>query len=205
MRSTHGILVSISHSQALDKLSRLNTPSPSRTSRSPLPPLMSSTSSNSGSTSRLTSHSHSYSMPDDGGGRSREVAQSGSETERESQHMSYSSDDQSATPPSSTFQAPSVASAPNWRRRRPSDSSPPPYARSRTSSPGPSTMKKRVSLALITSNDEDVTSAALAAVASLRQSPTSSNGKKSRQPLPREFRDSKRSSLDGRVSVVSAV
>ena len=39
------------------------------------------------------------------------------------------------------------------------------------------------------SDDEDVTAAALAAVASSRRSPTA--GKKGRQPLPREFRDRK--------------
>src|SRR5882762_163636 len=183
MRSTDVPPASFLTLQALDKLSRLNTPSPSRASRSPLPPLMSSTS-NVGSTSRLTSPTYSYLVPDDGGGRSQEVTLSGSETERESQHhLSYSSDDQSATPPSSMSQVLSGASAPSWRRRRLSNSSPPPYVRSRTSSPGPSIVKKKVSLALATPDSKDVTSAALAAVASLRQSPTSSNGKKNRQPL----------------------
>ena len=46
-------------------------------------------------------------------------------------------------------------------------------------------------------NDYDVAEAALAAVASSRRSPTGS--KRARQPLPREFRNIGRRSLDGRV------
>lgn len=50
-------------------------------------------------------------------------------------------------------------------------------------------------------NDHDVTETALAAVASSRRSPPGS--KKTRQPLPREFRDRERRSLDGRVGGMS--
>jgi hypothetical protein len=49
-------------------------------------------------------------------------------------------------------------------------------------------------------NRQDVTEAALAAVASTRRSPT--ENRRSRQPLPREFRDRERRSLDGRVGFV---
>lgn len=38
-------------------------------------------------------------------------------------------------------------------------------------------------------DDRDILTSALAAVASSRRSPGSGSGKKSRQPLPREFRD----------------
>lgn len=48
-------------------------------------------------------------------------------------------------------------------------------------------------------DEEDVTAAALAAVASSRRSPTSSGGKKTRQPLPREFRERDRRGSDGKV------
>ncbi|KAI0064103.1 hypothetical protein BV25DRAFT_340956 [Artomyces pyxidatus] len=206
---------------ALDKLtsmSRLNTPSPSassRASRSPLPALTSvSGASNEGSSSRLPSHSHSNSAP---GGRHRSHTLSGSETERESQRgpssasYSYSSDDQSVTPPSSVSR---VYPSESIRRRRislpESPSKPKRESHSRTSSPGPSqrTPRKRVSMAMSPA-DQDmdfagdethaITAAALAAVASLRRSPTSS-GKKTRQPLPREFRETKKASSDGRAS-----
>lgn len=49
------------------------------------------------------------------------------------------------------------------------------------------------------SDDEDVTAAALAAVASSRRSPTGSAGKNGRQPLPREFRDRKTSDAKVRI------
>lgn len=45
---------------------------------------------------------------------------------------------------------------------------------------------------------DDVASAALAAVSASRRSPTIGNSSRARQPLPREFRDSVRRSLDGR-------
>ncbi len=51
------------------------------------------------------------------------------------------------------------------------------------------------------SDDEDVTAAALAAVASSRRSPT--GNKKGRQPLPREFRD--RPDPDEKVSLYHCV
>jgi hypothetical protein len=62
----------------------------------------------------------------------------------------------------------------------------------RDPSPGPSHgPQKRVSMtgALSDNASHDVTSAALAAVASSRRSPTGNGNRRSRQPLPREFRD----------------
>ncbi|KAI0269973.1 hypothetical protein BC834DRAFT_580864 [Gloeopeniophorella convolvens] len=183
---------------ALDKLSsmRLNTPSPSQSSRA-------SRSPNTAATSSAASSS---------GARSRSVdpTLSGSETERESgASYSYSSDDQSVTPPSSVSQA---YSALEGRLRRTSLPTSPSKSRvassNRSFSPGPSqrTPKKRVSIMSMPDPDvhgeddpHDVTSAALAAVASLRRSP-SSGGKKIRQPLPREFHESRRANSDGRTS-----
>jgi hypothetical protein len=180
--------------QALNKLSsmRLNTPSPpqpSRSSRSPNRPV---------SSSALASTSI----------RSRSVdpaALSGSETEREpAAHHSNSSDDQ-VTPPST------VSHVLDARLRRISLPVSPSKGKvalsTRSFSPGPSqrTPKKRVSIMSMPDPEADehdphaVTSAALAAVASLRRSPGSS-GKKNRQPLPREFLEPRRSSSDGRVS-----
>lgn len=49
-------------------------------------------------------------------------------------------------------------------------------------------------------NAEDVTTAALAAVASSRRNPSNSN-RRTRNPLPREFRDKDRRSMDGKVSI----
>ncbi|KAI0249068.1 hypothetical protein BJV78DRAFT_1156100 [Lactifluus subvellereus] len=193
---------------ALNKLSsmRLNTPSPpqsSRSSRSPRPPVSTLASGSSASASTST--------------RSQSVepaALSGSETEREpGASYSYSSDDQSVTPPSSVSQAYSVPDARLRRTSLPASPSKGKVASStRSYSPGPPqrTPKKRVSI-LSTLGPEpldehepnDVTSAALAAVASLRHSPGSSgngSGKKNRQPLPREFREPRRASSDGRAS-----
>lgn len=207
---------------ALNKLSsfsRLTTPSPanSRASRSPLPSIhASSSSSSSSAASRVSSHSHSHSAP-----MTRQYdralqydsALSGSETERESQRAptpshsnsrsnsrSYgsSSPERSSTPPPST----------STRERR--TSAPASPLRSRQSSPTPShTPRKRVSIASALSvprddSSYDVTSAALAAVASSRRSPTGTGSvnRRSRQPLPREFRDGDRvRTLDGRTSV----
>lgn len=201
---------------ALNKLSsfsRLSTPSPanSRTSRSPLPPIhASSSSSSSSAASRISSHSHSHSAPTT---RQYDRALSGSETERESQRAptpSYSSShsnsrsygssspERSSTPPRST----------GTRERRTSTPASP--VRSRQPSPTPShTPRKRVSIAsaLSVPRDDasyDVTSAALAAVASSRRSPTGTGSvnRRSRQPLPREFRDGDRvRTLDGRTSI----
>lgn len=192
--------------QALDKLSsRLNTPSPTHTSRSPNAP---SSSTSTTTSSRLSSHSHSQSAPQ----VQRSDTLSGSETERESLRAptpsrsdsnsnSYrsSSPERSSTPlsVSNSSQRPRLISAPSSPRK------------TRQASPGPSrTPRKRVSMAGAISvhgvesgrysrNDHDVTEAALAAVASSRRSPTSN--KKSRQPLPREFRGGERRSVDGRV------
>ena len=160
-------------------------------SASPLPPLTGSSSS-----SRLSYNSH------DPGGRHRDSTRSGSETERESHHStSYSSDDQSLTPPSTAAQPPrpKTSTAPSSPTKAHHS------GRSRVFSPGASTnnkpIRKRVSVTDSERESEredenDVTVAALAAVASLRRSPTSTSiGRRSRQPLPREFRD-----RDGRVS-----
>lgn len=192
--------------QALDKLSsRLHTPSPTHTSRSPNAP---SSSTSTASSSRLSSHSHLQSAPQ----VQRNDTLSGSETERESLRAptpsrsesnsnSYrsSSPERSSTPPSVS----------NSRQRRRLISTPTSPEKTRQASPGPSrTPRKRVSMANAISaqglesgrynrNDHDVTEAALAAVASSRRSPTGS--KRSRQPLPREFRDKERRSLDGLV------
>ncbi|KAI0322379.1 hypothetical protein OF83DRAFT_799367 [Amylostereum chailletii] len=192
---------------ALDKLSsmsRLNTPSPTfsraSSSRSPNPPSGAPSSSSSSSSSRVTSHSHAHSFPT---GRHGENTLSGSETEREShQSYSHSSDDQSATPPSTI----SHTSA-SMRLRRISLPESPHRPKSRASSPQTQrTPRKRVSLVsapdrssyLADDDEPDVTVSAMAALASMRRSPTGSNGKKSRQPLPREF--TSMSGSDGRAS-----
>ncbi|KAG9311202.1 hypothetical protein JVU11DRAFT_8277 [Chiua virens] len=183
---------------ALDKLSsRLNTPSPTRTSRSPNAP---SSSVSTVSSSRLSFHSHSQSIPQ----LQRNATLSGSETERESLRAptpSRSDSDSHSYRSSSPERSSSPPSASSSRPRSPE---------TRQASPGPSrTPRKRVSIASVVSiqdadsgrynrNDHDVTETALAAVASSRRSPT---GKKSRQPLPREFRDRERRSLDGRNSI----
>ncbi len=177
---------------------RLNSPPPpqsSHTSRSPNPPISSSV---------LASTSTSI--------RARSVepaALSGSETEREPvAHHSNSSDDQSVTPPSSVSQAYSALDARLRRISLPASPSKGKVALSmRSFSPGPlqRTPKKRVSIMSMPDPEghehdpNDVTSAALAAVASLRRSPGSS-GKKNRQPLPREFLEPRRANSDGRVS-----
>ncbi|KIJ17565.1 hypothetical protein PAXINDRAFT_167568 [Paxillus involutus ATCC 200175] len=196
---------------ALDKLSsRLNTPSPpssSRASRSPLPPP--SSSSSVASSSRLSSHSHSHSVPQP---RHNDTL-SGSETERESLRAptprsdSNSHSYRSSSPELST--TPPLALDSRQRHRRTSEPASP--DKTRQASPGPSrTPRKRVSMASAMSapgaesgrysvNRQDVTEAALAAVASTRRSPT--ENRRSRQPLPREFRDRERRSLDGRNSI----
>ncbi len=176
---------------------RLNSPSPpqsSHSSRSPNPP-SALASSVSASTSIRS--------------RSVEPALSGSETEREpGAHHSNSSDDQSVTPPSSVSQAYSALDGRLRRISLPVSPSKGKVALStRSFSPGPlqRTPKKRVSIMSMPDPEvhehdpHDVTSAALATVASLRRSPGSS-GKKNRQPLPREFLEPRRTSSDGRVS-----
>ncbi|KAI5981726.1 hypothetical protein EDD15DRAFT_2523172 [Pisolithus albus] len=191
---------------AIDKLtsfSRLNTPSPSgssRLSRSPgCNPLASASTSSLTSTSH---HSHPASMS--ASDRRRADTLSGSETERESFRA-----------PTPSHSTPSAPSSPD---------------KARQASPGPSrTPRKRTSLASTTSapvgpldadreryryhahersnaNENDITDAALAAVASARQSPidtatAGTSSRRSRQPLPREFRDGIRRSLDGQTSI----
>ncbi|KAI0301221.1 hypothetical protein B0F90DRAFT_1817223 [Multifurca ochricompacta] len=184
---------------ALDKLSsmRLNTPSPSQSSHS----------SHSPNPAAGTSASAASST------RSRSVEPtvlSGSETEREpGASYSNSSDDQSVTPPSSVSHALSILEGRLRRTSLPaSPSKGKAVSSTRSYSPGPPqrTPKKRVSILSMPDPDirdehdpHDVTSTALAAVASLRRSP-GSGGRKNRQPLPREFRDSRRASSDGRTS-----
>ncbi len=193
--------------QALNKLSsmRLNTPSPSqssRSSRSPRPPAGASASDSPASAS-VSNRSRSV----------EPATLSGSETEREpSATYSYSSDDQSVTPPSSVSHAYSVL---DGRLRRTSLPASPSKGRTASSirsySPNSTqkTPRKRISTMSVphpvASREHEqfnVASTALATVASLRRSPGSS-GKKNRQPLPREFREPRRASSDGRVSSTS--
>jgi hypothetical protein len=184
---------------------RLNTPSPSQSSRSSRSPRLPAGASTSGSSTSASV-----------GNRSRSVdpaALSGSETEREpSAAYSNSSDDQSITPPSSVSDAYSIL---DGRLRRTSLPASPSKGRAASSigsySPNSTqrTPRKRISTMTVPDPEasreyeqNNVTFAALATVASLRHSPGSS-GKKSRQPLPREFREPRRASSDGRVSSTS--
>ncbi len=193
--------------QALSKLSsmRLNTPSPSQSSRSSRSPHLPSGASASGSSASASISNRSRSV--------EPASLSGSETEREpSAAYSYSSDDQSITPPSSVSH---VHAALDGRLRRTSLPASPSKGKTassvRSHSPNSSqkTPKKRLPTMSVPGPEasyehgqNNVTSAALATVASLRRSPGSS-GKKNRQPLPREFRDPRRASSDGRVSWIS--
>ncbi|KAI0042399.1 hypothetical protein FA95DRAFT_1564366 [Auriscalpium vulgare] len=178
----------------------------SRASRSSLPPL---TGTASVFAARPASRSPTRSQSTAASGaRARSHTLSGSETEREGQAVSaggsytYSSDDQSVTPPSSVAQTFASSSV---RLRRVSLPESPSKAKDSGSQRTP---RKRVSMAMSVQDadysrrgdeTEDITTAALAAVASLRRSPTSS-GKKSRQPLPREFREPRKANSDGRSS-----
>ncbi|KAI6151427.1 hypothetical protein EDD17DRAFT_1765651 [Pisolithus thermaeus] len=229
---------------AIDKLtsfSRLNTPSPSsssRLSRSPgCNPLASA------STSSLTSMSHpSRPASTSASDRRRADTLSGSETERESfrastpshSHSFRSTSPELSTspplPPLPPSTSPSHEDDNASRPRQHRMSAPSSPDKACRSAPGPSrTPRKRASLASTTSapvgpldadrerykyhahergyaNENDITNAALAAVASARQSPTdtataSTSSRRSRQPLPREFRDGGRQSLDGRTSI----
>ncbi|KAI6098135.1 hypothetical protein F5141DRAFT_1219746 [Pisolithus sp. B1] len=228
---------------AIDKLtsfSRLNTPSPSsssRLSRSPgCNPLASA------STSSLTSISHHSRPPSTSASdRRRADTMSGSETERESFRAptpSHSRSFRSTSPELSTsppLPPPPPSMLPsheddNASRPRQHRISAPSPDKACQSAPGPSrTPRKRASLASTTSapvgplgadreryryhahergyaNENDITNAALAAVVSARQSPTdtataSTSSRRSRQPLPREFRDGGRRSLDGQTSI----
>ena len=174
---------------------RLNTPSPSQPSHSSRSPHLPAGSSSSGSASASNRS------------RSVEPTLSGSETEREpSASYSYSSDDQSVTPPSSVSQAYSILDGRLRRISLPASPSKGKAASStRSYSPNSSqkTPKKRISTMSVPSPDgheQNNITAAMATVASLRRSPGSS-GKKNRQPLPREFREPRRASSDGRVSL----
>lgn len=230
---------------AIDKLtsfSRLNTPSPSgssRLSRSPgCNPLASASTSSLTSTSH---HSRTASMS--ASDRRRADTLSGSETERESfraptpshSHSFRSVSPELPTSPPLPSLPPSTLPShddddnvnPHPRQRRISSPSP---DKARQASPGPSrTPRKRTSLASTTSapvgpldadreryryhahergnaNENDITDAALAAVASARQSPidtgtAGTSSRRSRQPLPWEFRDGVRRSLDGQTSI----
>ena len=190
---------------------RLNTPSPSQSSHSSRSPRHPASTLASGSSASASTSTRSQSV--------EPAALSGSETERErGASYSNSSDDQSVTPPSSVSQA---YSPPDARLRRTSLPVSPSKGKvalsTRSYSPGPPqrTPKKRGSIlstlgpeALDEHEPNDVTSAALAAVASLRRSPGSSgngSGKKNRQPLPREFREPRRASSDGRVSSIPSL
>ncbi|KAI9507614.1 hypothetical protein F5148DRAFT_89304 [Russula earlei] len=192
---------------ALNKLSsmRLNTPSPSQSTRSPRSPRFPNGAPASRSSTSPSTNNRSRSV--------EPAALSGSETEREPGVAAYSnsSDDQSVTPPSSVSRPYSVLDGRLRRTSLPASPSKGKGASStRSFSPGSSqrTPKKRVSImsvpdpeALRELGQNDITSAALATVASLRRSPGSS-GKKNRQPLPREFRERefRRASSDGRAS-----
>ncbi|KAH9936129.1 uncharacterized protein B0H18DRAFT_1081855 [Fomitopsis serialis] len=186
----------------LSSISRLNSPAPtsspapSNNPRTPVSPPYTNES-----LSRASARPQSASNPLPTPARRIETSHSGSETERESQYNlshSYSSDEFAATPPS----RPEVRAPFPVRERRISAPASPAKGRTqrdrdRAPSPGPSRApRKRMSMAMSVDesqrhaqgDDEDVLTSALAAVASSRRSP-GSGGKKSRQPLPREFRD----------------
>ncbi|KAI0766457.1 hypothetical protein BD413DRAFT_672974 [Trametes elegans] len=193
----------------LDKLSSISrgSPVPSNHSRSPMsPPTAGSSSSSAASSSRYSSLQTRPQSVSSGSSNSRirESRLSGSETERDEPHhsnQSMSSDGRSGTPPP----LPDIHAPESVRQRRISAPASPGKVRRTTRdrdrgpSPGPSrASRNRVSTTLSVdegygqyrSDDEDVTAAALAAVASSRRDPGSS-GKKGRQPLPREFRERK--------------
>lgn len=167
---------------------RLSSPSPAfgRSARSPIPP---STSSN---TSTISSTSTSSKLS--GGSRPRVVSQvttpthaakepapSGSDTEREGHHEDEFVE-RNVTPPPVTRVRQRLLSAPD---------SPSKLRNSISTMQRPSPLSprsKRTSLGMGAVSEvevRDVTNAALAAVASSRTSPT---GRRSRQPLPQEFR-----------------
>ena len=165
---------------------RLNSPSPAfgRSARSPIPSSTSSTTSSTSTSSRLS-----------GGSRPRIVSQgatptyglkeatpSGSDTERESHHGDEFVE-RSVTPPPATRVRQRLLSAPDSPSKLRNSIS----AVVQRQSPL-SPRSKRTSLGMNAVSDmgvRDVTNAALAAIASSRTSPT---GRRSRQPLPQEFR-----------------
>ena len=165
---------------------RLSSPSPAfgRSARSPIPPSTSSTTSSTSTSSRLS-----------GGSRPRVVSQavtpthlvkeiipSGSDTERENQHEDEFIE-RVVTPPPVTRVRQRLLSAPDSPSKLRNSIS------STMQRPSPlSPRSKRTSLGMNAVSEvgvRDVTNAALAAVASSRTSPT---GRRSRQPLPQEFR-----------------
>lgn len=173
--------------QALEKLSgmRLSSPSPAfgRSARSPIPPSTSSTTSSTSTSSRLS-----------GGSRPRVVSQaitsspgvketppSGSDTEREN-YPEEEFVERTVTPPPATRVRQRLLSAPD---------SPSKLRNSISTVQRPSPLSprsKRMSLGMNAVSEmgvRDATNAALAAVAASRTSPT---GRRSRQPLPHEFR-----------------
>lgn len=169
--------------------SPVNGRSASVLSRSTLPPSSSATSSSSSSSSNQ--HNRAASQP----GRFRSA--SGSETERETYHPDeYEHEpERAASPPESISQRQirqrltSAPESPSKFRTREIErhlASPTRQPRKRASM-----MNQRVEFAEDERQD-DVSSAALAAVASLRQSPT---GRKNRQPLPQEFRENDQRSV----------
>ncbi|EMD39581.1 hypothetical protein CERSUDRAFT_92078 [Gelatoporia subvermispora B] len=211
----------------LSSISRLSSPAPSNHShsQSPFTPASAVSSSSAASSSRPVSTSfprpasRAHSVF-----RAADPSHSGSETERESQHHSsshsYSSDDRSSTPLSATTAPEPYAPTPIRERRISEPYSPGKSTRTRererektAPEPGPSrTPRKRVSMAMSVDEgygrshrqddsreyERDVTTAALAAVASSRRSPTGTLGRRSRQLLPQEFRDGERHMADGK-------
>ena len=178
----------------------MSTPSPSnnvRNSRSPQANIPAASS-----TPNLLEESDNPALRRD---RSSSISiLSGSETEREPISAShYSSDDQSSPPSASTSNTPFRSLG--VRQRRISAPSSPNKARNINASTSKPDQKDAYSSwtngrkrPLETGDkSNDVATAALAAVASMRRSPSSA---KRRQPLPREFTDT-RSSLDGRRSM----
>ncbi|KAL4250582.1 hypothetical protein ABKN59_002328 [Abortiporus biennis] len=200
----------------LDKLtsiSRMSSPAPTK-ARSPYNSSATSPQSSEASSSRHSSSSSTralqQSAPPSASSSHSGNGPSGSETEREPRqaygHSYSSSDSLSATPtssysevkPSTDYVRPRQLSAPSSPARALRS------GRDRDRSPGPTrTPRKRASMQAATtrnrySDDEDnhdVTTAALAAIASSRRSPT--NGRRTRNPLPKEFRDKDKRSLDG--------
>ncbi|KAF9646688.1 hypothetical protein BDM02DRAFT_3188590 [Thelephora ganbajun] len=173
--------------EALEKLSgmRLSSPSPAfgRSARSPIPPSTSSTVSSTSTSSRLSDGSRPrvVSQATTSTYGVKEPTPSGSDTERESQDEDEFVE-RVVTPPPVTRVRQRLLSAPDSPSKlrnsisvvqRPLPLSP----RSKRTSSGMNSVSD--------AGVRDVTNAALAAVASSRTSPT---GRRSRQPLPQEFR-----------------
>lgn len=164
---------------------RLSSPSPAfgRSARSPIPPSTSSTTSSTSTSSRLSGGSRPrvVSQATTSTYEVRETPPSGSDTERESHHEDELVE-RSVTPPPATRVRQRLLSAPDSPSKLRNSIS----AVQRQSPLSP--RSKRTSLGMNSVSDmgvRDVTNAALAAVASSRTSPT---GRRSRQPLPQEFR-----------------